>query len=362
MNELFDDEVETIEVQGLEAITQEVEAVKADLADRATFIGGSDAPAIINVSPWKSRVKLWREKTGKDPVDNLDDVERVMAGKLMEDVIGRLYTWKYGIKLRRINERVPMKDAEFPAAAQLDRKVEGLRKIIEIKNVDISQKAKWGEPDSAECPVYYYTQIEHQLMCSRYDEAEAVPFFGGNTVERRFVARSDEFIDNLYAAEYEFWKLVQQDIPPEPMTDDEACLIWTNPQESKVSAEAIAAHLVGYIQAGKDQIKTIKRREGLARLMLMRMMENLGDTLTVGGKPVCTWKPQTTKSFDLDGFRKAHPELVAWYAKESTTRVFRLSKAGKETKPDMAMVEQALVEMEAEAYPAGSETEEGADE
>lgn len=360
--DLFDDEVETIEVTGLEAMTAEVEAVKADLADRRTFIGGSDAPVIINVSPWKNRVQLWREKTGKDPEPDLSEVERVIAGQLMEDVIARLYTWKYGIRLRRINERITMKDAEFPAVSQLDRKVEGLRKVVEIKNVDISQRKNWGEDGSSECPIYYYAQIEHQLMCSTYDDAEAAPFFGGNTVERRFIPRSQDFIDSLYEAEYEFWKLVQQDIPPEPMTDAEASLIWTAPQEAKVSAEAIAAHLVGYIQQGKNQIKTIERREGLAKLMLMRMMENLGDTLTVDKKAVCTWKVQTTKTFDLDAFKKAHPEMVAWYTKETTSRVFRISKAGKETEPDMGMVEQALAEIEAAAYPAGAEAEEGDEE
>ena len=358
MTEQFDDEVETVEVQGLEELTKEVEQAKADIQDRRTFIGGSDAPVIIGVSPWKSRAQLWMEKTGKVPAESLDEVERVISGKYMEDVIARIYTWKFGDRLRKINERVVMDGAAFPAVAQIDRKVEGARTIVEIKNVDISQRAKWGEPDSAECPDYYYTQIQHQLMCKGYSTAIAAPFFGGNTVERRFIARSPEFIDSLYTAENEFWLCVQSDIPPEPLTDAEAALVWSKPEEKKVSAEAIAAHLVGFIEALHNQVKTYERKEGLARLLLMRMMENLGDTLTVGGKPVCTWKPQTVRTFDLEGFKKAHPEMVAWYTKESTTRVFRLSKAGKETKPDMGMVEQALIEIEAAAFPAGTDAEE----
>lgn len=370
MADLFDeDSVETVEVHGvetlLEGMTQAVEEARADINDRRTFIGGSDAPVIIRVSPWKNRTQLWLEKTGQAPEPNLDEIEAVISGKYMEDVIARIYTWKFDQKLRRIKDRVVMDGAQFPAVAQIDRKVEGRRRIAEIKNVDISQRQKWGAADSGECPVYYYAQIEHQIMCSRYDDAEAVPFFGGNHVERRFIARDEEFIANLYEAEYEFWKLVQQGTPPEPETAEEAALLWTEPQPQKVSAEAIAAHLVGYIQKGKDEIKAIERRGGLAKMLLMRMMENLGDTLVVDKKAVCTWKTQKVRTFDLDAFRTAHPELVAYYTKETTSRVFRLAKAGKETDPDMEMIRPALIAAEETAYPngigEGEEDEEGAE-
>jgi len=353
MQEYDDDEVETVD---MEIMIQAVEAVKTDLGNRRTFIGGSDAPAIIGVSPWKSRVQLWREKTGRDPEDNLDAIERVMAGKLMEDTIARLYTWKYGTRLRRINERVEMNDPSFPAVAQIDRKIEGERKIVEIKNVDFSQRNKWGEDGSSEIPVYYYAQIQHQMMCANYEEAEAVPLFGGNTLGRYPITQDVQFIESLYEAEREFWKLVQEDKPPEPMSYDEASLIWDNPKEEKVSAEAIASHLTGFIQALKDNQKQQKREEGLAKLLLVRMMENLGDTLMVDGKPVCTWKMQTTKKFDVTSFKEAHPDLVPMYTKETTSRVFRLSKAGKETIPDFAVVRVALDSIQ------GIEIEEDQDE
>jgi putative phage-type endonuclease len=330
---------------------QEVEAremhnasseAEADLMDRATFIGGSDAPIIIGVSPWKTRYELWMEKTGRIPPADLSEVERVMAGTLMEETIAKLYTWKFGVKLRRINERIPMPGAAFPAVAQIDRKVEGMRRIVEIKNTDISQRKLWGPEGSGEIPVYYYAQIQHQLMCSGYEDAEAAPLFGGNTLQRFPIARDQAFIDSLYLAEAEFWQCVKTDTPPEPINCEEATLAWSDPASVKVPAEILAAHLVGYIQQQKNEAKELEHNEAMAKLLLMRMMENKGDTLTVGGKPVCTWKMGTKKVFDQEEFKKAHPDLFAWYTKETTGRTFRLSKAGKETSPDYSLIETAF--------------------
>ena len=342
MDLFSDDDVKVVQDQAMEALIEVVNETKADLEDRKTFIGGSDAASILGVSPWKSRYELWMEKTGRKETDNLDEIERVMAGKLMEDPIARLYTWKFGTKLRKINERIQMNGAAFPAVAQIDRKVEGMRRIVEIKNTDFSMRKNWGEEGSSDIPIYYYTQVEHQLMCSGYDDAEAVPLFGGNTLLRFPIPRSEEFINALYEAELNFWEMVKSDTPPEPLDCEEAALAWGSPQAAKVSAEAIAAHLIGFINQRNQVIKAAELEIDMAKLLCMRMLENKGDTLTVGGKPVCTWKIETRNTFDADAFKKVHPEMFAFYTKKSTSRVFRLSKAGKETVPDHLMVAEAM--------------------
>jgi len=40
--------------------------VKEDEMERKGFIGGSDAPIILGLSPWKSPYQLWLEKIGQD--------------------------------------------------------------------------------------------------------------------------------------------------------------------------------------------------------------------------------------------------------------------------------------------------------
>lgn len=335
-------DVEITKEEAVAIVTDSIDEIAADLEDRRTFIGGSDAAAVLGVSPWTSRVELWKQKTGKMPVADLSDVERVVAGQIIEESIAKLYAWKYGRKLRRINERVIYKDAPYPCVAQIDRKLEGERVVIELKNADVSQRKKWGEDGSGDIPLYYYTQVEHQLMVTNYERAEAVPLFGGNTLGRYFLGYDADFIADLMEAEYLFWQCVKNDTPPEPLTPSECRLLWTEPEAVRVPAEAIAAQLVGFMEARAGAIKGIQAEIDAAQVILMRQLQCKGDTLVVDGKPVCTWKPETRGDFDEAAFKKANPELFAFYSKSNTSRVFRKSKAGKEAVVDFALVAETI--------------------
>ena len=334
-----DVEVATLEEQPVITDAQ----IRADIEDRRTFIGGSDAPVILGISPWKTPYELWQEKTGKVEPPNLDEIELIMAGKLLEETIAKLYMWKYGIKVRRVNERIISKDTSYPAVAQVDRRIQGRRCVLEIKNTSEYQRDKWGEEMTSEIPVYYYAQVEHQEMVLGWDKGEACALIGGNKVRRYIVNRDQAFIDSLYEAEFKFWQLVKQDIPPEPTSIDEANLEWTDPKEAAVTGEELAGHIAAFCELQSTQIKECEHKRDLGKMLLMKAMQNLGDTLKVGGKPICTWKKQTTKRFDYEAFAAANPDMAKWYTTETTSRVFRFGKAGKEfTRND----EAALVALE----------------
>ena len=47
---------------------------------RRKFIGGSDVAAIMGVSPWKSAVEVWQDKTGRRTDDRADDPAIAASG------------------------------------------------------------------------------------------------------------------------------------------------------------------------------------------------------------------------------------------------------------------------------------------
>ena len=57
------------------------------LEHRRHGIGGSDAAVIMGVSPWKSLMDLWLEKTGQY-VEDIDS-ESMYWGRVLEDVIAK---------------------------------------------------------------------------------------------------------------------------------------------------------------------------------------------------------------------------------------------------------------------------------
>ena len=66
------------------------QGTKRWLEERMSYIGGSDAPIIMGVSPWKTPYQLWEEKMGNVVEDK--DKEFIFArGHRMEDKARRIF-------------------------------------------------------------------------------------------------------------------------------------------------------------------------------------------------------------------------------------------------------------------------------
>ena len=58
--------------------------------NRLGFLGGSDAAAALGLSPWKTPVELWLEKTGKKPSEIPDNIP-MAVGRALEDFVAKQY-------------------------------------------------------------------------------------------------------------------------------------------------------------------------------------------------------------------------------------------------------------------------------
>ena len=108
--------------------TEQLEARKAG-------IGGSDAAAIMGLSPWKTATEVYLEKRGEIAPENIDDKEVVIFGNLLEDVVAGEYARRNNVKVERRNDM--FKHAKHPfMLANIDRKVVGVKKGLECKTGD----------------------------------------------------------------------------------------------------------------------------------------------------------------------------------------------------------------------------------
>ncbi len=77
------------------------------LAVRNQGIGSSDSAAVVGLSPYKSPLELWMEKTGRKAPDDLSDNEAVFWGSTLEPVIAQVYGEKTGAKASTLTETDP---------------------------------------------------------------------------------------------------------------------------------------------------------------------------------------------------------------------------------------------------------------
>lgn len=304
------------------------EEVKADLNDRRTFIGGSDAPVIIGLSGWKSPYELYLEKTGQAPLPDLSEVERVQWGVLLEDVVAKEFARRQGVKIQRVNQRQVSR--KYPwMVAQIDRRIVG-GGILEVKTTDISQSPQWGDEATEEIPPTYYTQVQHQLMVTGQEFAKVAVLIGGNRMRSYTIKRNEEFVDALEKAEIKFWQQVQTMTPPDPITPDEAALRWSRTKEAPVEGTplhgALAAEYVGL----SEQIKDLEGKQDSIKLELQKVLQDLGDTLMVNGRAVVSWKNQVSNRLDTAALKVDLPDIAAKYTKPTESRVFRALKAAKD--------------------------------
>jgi len=176
------------------------------LEERKKGIGGSDAPVVLGLNPWKSRMDLWLEKTGQyeEQVDN----EAMYWGRTLEDVVAREFCQRTGKKVRRRNDILYHPELPF-VLASVDRLVVGEKAGLECKTVNAFYQ------DDGTCPPMYYAQVQHYMFVTGYPLWYVAVLAGGQRFYIYEVPRSEEYIEQLLTEEAVFWQLVMTGQPPE---------------------------------------------------------------------------------------------------------------------------------------------------
>ena len=182
----------------------------------------------------------------------------------------------------------------------------------------------WGDEDSDEIPIYYAAQVMHGLMIKPRKRAVVAALTGFDDKPRiHWIARDEETIAGIRAREIEFWERIQSRTPPEPATADD--VKWLYQRDAGTIAEADDA-LVSLCQQLKDikvDIKTMEAREELIATQIKLAMAEAA-TLLYAGKPIATWKTQSTRRVDIKALEAAHPDIAEQFRKTTDSRVFRL--------------------------------------
>src|SRR5690606_12685414 len=126
------------------------------LAERKRGIGGSDAPVIAGVDPFKSPIRLWMEKTGQIVPEPAG--EAAEWGLLLEPVIAAEFERRTGKKVRRRNAILQHPEHAW-MLANVDREIVGEPALLEIKTTSAWNRAAVSED---RLPDRYIIQGQHR--------------------------------------------------------------------------------------------------------------------------------------------------------------------------------------------------------
>lgn len=182
------------------------------LEHRKSYIGSSDAPVIMGVSPWKTPYQLWQEKIGFGLPEEQDN-PAIRRGNALEEEARQLFSEEIGAVVQPYIGYHPQ--FKFMMAS-LDGISPDGQTIVEIKcpGEKGHELARQGV-----VPDHYYPQLQHQLAVMGTPMLWYYSYYNGEGIKVA-VERDDKYIDKLIQAEAAFWQQVKELKAPEPTSRD----------------------------------------------------------------------------------------------------------------------------------------------
>ena len=192
------------------------------LRQRQKGIGGSDAPAILGISPWATRLDVYRDKTElvadsieRENPHKSEQAMRFWRGQNLEPLIAELFALETGWDV--VIPDAPIVRGIFRGNA--DRLVYVDEKWIplELKSTTAYNASEWGPSGTDEVPDHVLCQVAHYMLLLDAPFSFVAVLIGGMEYRSYRIehnARLDKIITEEGAA---FWRdHVVPGIPPEP--------------------------------------------------------------------------------------------------------------------------------------------------
>lgn len=314
------------------------------LTYRKKGIGGSDAAAILGVSPFTTKKDLYFDKTGKKPV--IEDEGNWVAmevGHRLEDLVAEIFSKKTGLKVFPVRKmfRHPL----YPfMLADVDFFIEfpdGSYGILECKTTNYNCQEKWANNT---IPVNYEYQVRHYMAVMNIQKAYIACLYGNNEEEFfiRYLERDLSMEEDLIVEEKTFWEenVLKKAAPAYGEKADlvlESIRKHCGPADPEAGSVALSAkNLTGiqtYLDLKAEKAKLdseVKRLEEKMKQSYLGIVEELGascgGTLSDGTTEyLISYNPSYRTGIDKKGLEKLkiqHPDIYDDYVTTTESRRF----------------------------------------
>lgn len=159
---------------------------------RRKGIGGSDAAAVLGISPFRTGRDLYYDKLNIVTADDAENWVQLEVGTLLEPLVAKIFAHKTGYKIYR--RPFMFRHPQYPwMLADLDYMVElpdGTTAILEIKTTNYNAKDNWWYNGEEIVPIYYESQGRHYMAVMNIDRVYFCCLYG-NSEDEAIIRRID---------------------------------------------------------------------------------------------------------------------------------------------------------------------------
>lgn len=169
---------------------------KEQIEMRRRWIGASEVPCILGVSPFGNEISVWCSKMGLDIIATTDEME---LGNFLEAGIAQMYAHKTGYEIASFGS---IAHPRFPfMGCTPDICVFGQSRIAQIKLVGHWMAHHWDDG----VPEYVQAQVQAEMEVCDVEVCDVVPLIGGTDIRIIPVYRDREIGAGLVEICRAFW-------------------------------------------------------------------------------------------------------------------------------------------------------------
>lgn len=270
--------------------------------NRKKGLGATDCAAVMGMSPYKTPYELWMIKTGRMEEEAILDEKRLRLRHAHEETIAQEYAIQKNVKLEKMEDTIFHKDLPF-MLCHLDRVVSGQRKIVECKSASGFMRNMWGMGGSDEAPLHYILQVQHQLACSGYDDADIAALIDIDDYRIYPMPRNEKIIEKIEYECEKFWhKNVLADVPPPPTCRNDLKLMYPANNGKFIEATLDVMSVINVFNNFKTDIKNLESEKEKVEKEIIEFIA------------------------DHDGIKLGDDVIATFQANKNGTRVLRMKE------------------------------------
>lgn len=318
---------------------------------RRQGIGGSDAAAILGISPYKIARDVYFEKMGRTPdYADMSNWVTLEVGKRLESLVAEIFSKKTGFRVWQ--EKKILQHPLYPfMIADIDYHFEtpdGTTGILECKTGNIHTTDKW---EDGAVPYHYEIQCRHYLAVKNCQTAYIACLFGNseNDFVYRRIDRDLHFEEAIIEQEQDFWEnniikecepdcLEKGDLVLESLKRYKASSISQNEVVFDSSFGSTFEQIVKMRTEKSSADKLSRDLESKIKTLYAQFALVLGNATSGrcvaadGSEYLISYKPSyrtAIKKEDLDRMKLNDAELYKKYATQTESRPFQVKKIKK---------------------------------
>lgn len=241
-----------------------------------------------------TRHDLWLAKTGRQEREDIGNELRVALGTPMEAVLKPFVEAKLGRKLRR--DRHEYVHPTLPLVGNLDYRAEAfkgeqLRPVVDMKtSLGWGARHRFGEDGTDQVDEGVLLQMQGYTLLTGAPVAYVAALVPGPELKIYPIAADPELHEMIEDGVADFWRLVENDTPPDPETEAEARQRWPLHREGKVlDADDALTVMLQHLADCKRRGKEVADEEQALKDLILPLLED-ADSVRWGDINLATYR------------------------------------------------------------------------